>query len=99
MLDNSTYESGAIIEFRIDYQSEIVKFINGTINNKSSMYLKEFAISVLGIEPDTKEHVALFLGKEIEESYNKSYKYYIIKQIKSKKNYFDGTIQKINTTE
>lgn len=89
------YENGEEIEFRIDYQSEQVKFINGTINNKTSMYLREFAISVLGIEPDTKEFVAAYIGKEIADSYNKIHKYYIIKQVKSKKNVFEGTIQKI----
>lgn len=91
-----TYESGAEIEFKIDYQSETVKFNNGTINGKSSMYLKEFAITVLGIEPETKEFVAAFIGKEIGEAYNKKHKFYLIKQIKSKKNFFDGTIKKIN---
>lgn len=90
-----TYENGEVIEFKIDYQTEQVKFINGTINNKTIMYLREFAITVLGIEPDTKEFVAAFIGKEITESYNKKYKYYIIKQTKSKKNLFEGTIQKI----
>ena len=90
-----SYENGGVIEFKIDYQSEQVKFINGTINNKTSMYLREFAISVLGIEPETKEFVAAFIGKEITDSYNKKYKYYVIKQIKSKKNIFEGTIQKI----
>lgn len=91
------YENGGVIEFKIDYPNEIVKFVNGTINNKSSMYLKEFAISVLGIEPETKEFVAAFIGKEIIEAYKKYHKYYIIKQIKSKKNYFEGTIQKIGS--
>ncbi len=89
------YENGEEIEFKIDYQTEQVKFINGTVNNKTSMYLREFAITVLGIEPDTKEFVAAFIGKEIVESYNKKYKYYIIKQVKSKKNIFEGTIKKI----
>ena len=90
-----TYENGDLIEFKIDYQNEIVKFTNGTINGKNSMYLKEFAISVLGVEPETKEYVAAFIGKEVSESYIKNHKYYIIKQIKSKKNYFEGSIQKI----
>lgn len=89
------YENGDKIIFKIDYENEIVKFINGTIGDKSSMYLKEFAISVLGIEPETKEFVALFIGKEVSNSYNKFHKFYIIKQIKSKKNLFEGTIQKI----
>ena len=94
MLESLVYENGDKIEFKIDYQNEIVKFVNGTINGKSQMYLKEFAIGVLGVEPETKEFVAAFIGKEISESYIKNHKYYIIEQIKSKKNYFDGTIQK-----
>ena len=94
MLEPLVYENGDAIEFKIDYQNEIVKFINGTINGKTQMYLKEFAIGVLGVEPETKEYVAVFIGKEVSESYIKTHKYYIIKQIKSKKNYFCGTIQK-----
>lgn len=89
-----TYESGAVIEFKIDYQSETVKFNNGTINGKTTMHLREFAISVLGIEPDTKEYVAAFIGKEVSFAYNKKHKFYVMKQVKSKKNIFIGTIQK-----
>ena len=90
-----TYENGDIIEFKIDYQSEIVKFLNGTINGKSNMFLKEFAISVLGIEPETKEFVAAFIGKEVSEAYNKNHKFYEIHVIKTKKSIFEGTIQKV----
>ena len=94
MLESAIYENGDKVQFRIDYQSEVVKFVNGTINGKNQMYLKEFAIGVLGIEPETKEFVAAFIGKEIGDSYVKNHKYYVIKQIKSKKNHFEGTIQK-----
>ena len=90
-----TYESGALVEFKIDYQNEMVKFINATVCDKKSMYLKEFAISVLGIEPQSKEFVAAFIGKELTQSYNKKHKFYKIEQIKAKKNLFHGTIQKI----
>ena len=90
------YENGDVIDFKIDYQTESVKFLNGTINGKNTMYLKEFAITVLGVEPETKEFVAVFIGKEVSESYNKKHKYYIIKQVKAKKNLFEGTIQKCN---
>ena len=93
-IESLKYENGDIIEFKIDYQNEIVKFINGTINSKNQMYLKEFAIGVLGVEPETKEFVAAFIGKEVTESYIKNHKFYILKQIKSKKNFFNGTIQK-----
>ena len=94
MLESSIYENGDTIEFKIDYQNEIVKFINGTIKGKTQMFLREFAIGVLGIEPETKEFVAAFIGKEVSESYIKNHKFYILKQIKSKKNHFNGTIQK-----
>jgi len=90
-----TYEGGALVEFKIDYQSEIVKFLNATICGKNSMYLKEFAISVLGIEPQSKEFVAAFIGKELTRGYNKTHKFYEIKQVKIKKNYFQGTIRKL----
>lgn len=89
------FESGDIIEIKIDYQKEIVKFNNGTILDKTSMFLKEFAIDVLGIRADTKEFVALYIGKEVTESYNPTNKDYILKLTKSKKNIFVGTIQKI----
>ena len=88
------YENGDLIELKIDYQTEIVKFLNGTICGKAYMYLKEFAISVLGIEPESKEFVAVFIGKEITQAYKKNHKYYILSQTKSKKNIFEGTIQK-----
>lgn len=91
-----TYESGAVVEFKIDYQNETVKFSNATIKGKTNMHLREFAISVLGIEPETKEFVAAFIGKEVTGAYKKYHKYYIIKQIKSKKNMFNGTIEKCN---
>lgn len=95
MSDILTYENGDIIEFKIDYQNEMVKFLNGTINGKTNMYLKEFAISVLGVEPETKEFVAAFIGKEVSESYNKQHKFYKIEVVKKKKNIFEGKIQKV----
>lgn len=95
MSDIFTYENGDIIEFKIDYLNESVKFSNGTINGKTNMYLKEFAISVLGIEPETKEFVAAFIGKEVSEAYNKKHKYYEINVLKKKKNIFEGTIKKV----
>jgi hypothetical protein len=89
------YENGDIIEIKIDYQKENVKFVNGTILDKTSMFLKEFAIDVLRINPETKEFLALYIGKEVSEAYNKHQKDYILTLTKSKKNMFVGTIQKI----
>ena len=89
-----SYENGDIIEFKINYNNEIVNFTNGTINNKKRMYLREFARDVLNINGDSKEIVAVFIGKEVSDSYNKMYKYYKIVKIKSGKNNFFGTIQR-----
>ena len=91
---NLSYENGDIIELKIDYQKECVKFNNGTVCGKTSMFLKEFANSVLNINTETKEFLALYIGKEAIEAYNKKHKGYIIKHTKSKKNLFIGTIQK-----
>lgn len=96
MPNSLIYERGDIIEIKIDYQKEIVKFTNGTIFGKTSMFLKTFAKDVLGIEAETKEFMALYIGKETYEAYNKQYKKYKLTHIKSKKNLFVGTIQKIN---
>ena len=90
------YENGDIIEIKIDYQKETVKFLKGTILGKTSMFLKDFAMDVLGIQPETKEFVALYIGKEVSEAYNKTPREYSIKLVKSKKNIFIGTIQKIS---
>ena len=95
-MSSLTYENGDVIEIKIDYQKEIVKFMNGTIMGKTNMFLREFAENVLNIETETKEFMALYIGKETSESYNKKYEQFILKDVKSKKNIFIGTIQKIN---
>ena len=89
------YENGESIVFKIDYGKEIVKFTNGTIHGKNVMFLRDFAVSVLGIESEDKEFIAAYIGKEAIDTYKKKRKYYILKQIKTKKNYFEGSIQKI----
>ena len=45
---------------------------------------------------ETKEFMALYIGKETSESFKKQYKKYKLTHVKSKKNLFVGTIQKIN---
>ena len=60
MPNSLKYENGDIIEIKIDYQKEIVKF-NGTICDKTSMFLREFAKDVLKINAETKEFMALDL--------------------------------------
>ena len=89
------YEDGDAIIFKVDYRKEEVKFINGTIHDKKNMSLNEFALSVLGTELNTKELIAAFIGKEVLNSYQKKHKYYVLNQRKIKKNYFEGSIQKI----
>lgn len=96
MSSSLTYENGDVIEIKIDYQKETVKFLNGTIFGKTSMFLREFAKDVLTIETETKEFMALYIGKETSESFKKQYKRYKLTHLKSKKNIFIGTIQKIN---
>ena len=96
MPSSLTYENGDVIEIKIDYQKEVVKFLNGTIFGKNSMFLREFAKDVLGVEAETKEFMALYIGKETSESFKKQYKKYKLTHVKSKKNLFVGTIQKIN---
>ena len=89
------YEDGEAVNFKIDYQKEIVKFINGTICDKKMMFLSEFATSVLEIQAEEKELVAAYIGKETIDSYKKGNKQYILKRINVKKNFFEGSIQKI----
>lgn len=96
MSSSLTYENGDVIEIKIDYQKEVVKFLNGTIFGKNSMFLREFAKDVLGVDTETKEFMALYIGKETSESFKKQYKKYKLTHVKSKKNLFVGTIQKIN---
>ena len=63
--------------FKINYNKEIVKFKNN-IFDKKKMGLKEFAITVLQIEPTSIEIVAMYIGKLGFDVYNTKGKFSIM---------------------
>jgi len=69
--------------FKIDYKKELVNF-KGKIFGKKKMGLKEFAITILQIEPVSKEIIAMYIGKLGFDVYNKSGKFSIIVTKKTK---------------
>lgn len=70
--------------FVIDYKKEVVKFSND-IFDKKKMGLKEFALTILLIEPVSTEVVAMYIGKLGFDIYNSAGKYQIMfnKKIKN----------------
>lgn len=69
--------------FKLNYRSEKVKF-RKKIFSKKEMSLKEFSLVVLGIEPISKEIIAMYIGKMVFSTYNKgSYKITITKKTKN----------------
>lgn len=56
--------------FSINYKKEIVKF-KRIVFEKKKMGLKEFAIIILQIEPVSTEVIAMFIGKQAFDVYNK----------------------------
>lgn len=69
--------------FVINYKKKIVKF-RPKICNKNKMGLKEFAITVLGIDPISTEIIAMYIGKLGFDTYNKGfYKLTITKKVKN----------------
>lgn len=75
--------------FEINYKKGIVK-VDKTFFKKKKMSLKEFAISVLQIEPISTEIIAMYIGKLGFDVYNKGK--YNIQIIKKKKNGIKGKI-------
>lgn len=63
--------------FEINYSKEIVKF-KENIFDKKKMGLKEFAITILQIEPVSIEIVAMYIGKLGFDVYNTRGKYSIM---------------------
>lgn len=63
--------------FKINYKKEAVKF-RENIFEKKKMGLKEFAITVLQIEPVSIEIVAMYIGKLGFDVYNTRGKYSIM---------------------
>lgn len=75
--------------FEINYKKGIVK-LDKNVFQKKKMSLKEFAISVLQIEPVSTEVIAMYIGKLGFDIYNKG-KYDII-VTKKKKDGIKGKI-------
>lgn len=63
--------------FKINYSKEVVKF-KENIFDKKKMGLKEFALTVLQIEPVSIEIVAMYIGKLGFDVYNTRGKYSIM---------------------
>jgi hypothetical protein len=64
------------ISFSLDYKKEKVVF-NRRIQNKRKMSLKEFAITILQIEPVSTEVIAVYIGKLGFEAYKNKSKFNI----------------------
>lgn len=75
--------------FEINYRRNVVKF-DKHIFKKKKMSLKEFAITVLQIEPVSTEVIAVYIGKLGFDVYNKNK--YNIDIIKKKKHGIKGKI-------
>lgn len=69
--------------FEIDYKKELVSF-KEKIFEKKKMGLKEFALTILQIEPVSTEIVAMYIGKLGFDTYNKG-KFNIVFTKKTKK--------------
>lgn len=69
--------------FTINYKKQIVKF-KRNVFDKKEMILKEFALTILGIEPISTEVIAMYIGKMGFETYNKgNYELHLIKKVKN----------------
>ena len=69
--------------FEINYKKEEVKF-SKNIFDKKKMGLKEFALTVLQIEPMSIEIVAMYIGKLGFDVYNTTGKYSIMFEKKTR---------------
>lgn len=83
-------DNSAFSVFSINYKKKTVKFKPKLLNRKV-MSLKEFALSVLGIDPISTEIIALYIGKMGFDTYNKGL--YEITITKKVKNGIKGTIR------
>lgn len=70
--------------FKIDYKKEMVKF-KENVFDKKRMGLKEFAITVLQIEPVSIEIIAMYIGKLGFDVYNTRGKFSIMFSKKTRK--------------
>lgn len=90
--------------FCLNYETSVVKVYNDTLNVEHVMKLKNFAKKYLGIVENSKEYVALVLGKLDLDYYNKSYikviddqveKYYKFKCLLTEPDLLWGSIEQI----
>lgn len=90
--------------FCLNYETSVVKVYNDTLNVEHVMKLKNFAKKYLGIVENSKEYVALVLGKLDLDYYNKSYikviddqveKYYKFKCLVTEPDLLWGSIEQI----
>lgn len=90
--------------FCLDYETSVVRVFNDTLNVEHVMKLKNFAKKYLGIIENSKEYVALVLGKLDLDYYNKSYikviddqveKYYKFKCLLTEVDKLWGSIEQI----
>ena len=90
--------------FCLDYETSVVKVYNDSLNVEHVMKLKNFAKKYLGIVENSKEYVALVLGKLDLDYYNKSYikviddqveKYYKFKCLITEPEKLWGSIEQI----
>ena len=90
--------------FCLDYSSSVVKVYNDSLNVEHVMKLKNFAKKYLGIVENSKEYVALVLGKLDLDYYNQSYikvvddqveKYYKFKCLLTEPEKLWGSIEQI----
>ncbi len=77
--------------FQIDYKKGTVKF-KGDVFSKNKMSLKEFAITVLQIEPISTEVIAVYIGKLGFDVYNSKGSFNIVFN-KKKRNGIKGKIE------
>ena len=70
-------EGACSSSFKINYKKEVVKF-KENVFEKKKMGLKEFALTVLQIEPVSIEVVAMYIGKLGFDVYNTRGKYSIM---------------------
>ena len=84
------------MSFKINYLKDTVTF-SGNLFNKRKMSLKEFAITVLQIEPVSTEVIAMYIGKLGFDVYKDKDKFRIIFTKKIKNGVKGNIVLKENT--
>lgn len=90
--------------FEMNYKIGMVNVFDNNLNMEKSMKLKNFAKKYLGIVENSKEYIALIIGKLDLDYYNKQYikitengieKYYKFKCLLTEKGKLYGSIEQI----